>query len=142
MAKEDHAETPTLGGSNEKIPLRLKMIDALIDQANVSAHITLSGIKWVQDIYMYGVRMMAETGRAIEDGCRIKIPLREEAAEYAEKTTSALLKVQSNLLKMSIHSILKTAELLRDVLAENRPGGKEAGPAQRKQGATNTTPFP
>jgi hypothetical protein len=142
MAQEDHAETPTPGTSNEKIPLRLKMLNALIDQAKVSAHITLSGVKWMQDMYLCGIRMIAQTGKAIEDGCRIKIPLREEAAEFAEKTTSALLRVQSSILKTSIHSTLKAAELLRDKLVEKKPAGKEQGYAQEKKGATDATPFP
>ncbi len=142
MAHEDHAETPTPGTSNQSIPLRLKMLDALIDQANVSAHITLSGLKWLQDAYMYGIRMMAETGRAIEDGCRIRIPLREEAAGFAESTTSVLLRVQSGILKTSIHSALKAAELLRDKLAEDKPAGKEERHRHEKEGATDATPFP
>ena len=126
MSKEDHAETATPGTSNERNLLRLKMLDALIDQAHVSAHITLSGIKGMQDVYMCGVQMMADTGKAIEDGCRIKIPLRREAAGFVEKTTSVFLRVQTSILKTSIDSTLHAAELLRDKLAGNIPGRKQA----------------
>ena len=126
MSNKDNAETATPGTSNEQNPLHLKMLDALIDQAHVSAHITLSGIKGMQDLYMCGVWMMADTGKAIEDGCRIKIPLRREAAGFVEKTTSVFLRVQSSILKTSIDSTLHAAELLRNKLAENIPGRKRA----------------
>jgi hypothetical protein len=126
MSKEDHAETATQGPSIARNPLHLKMLDALIDQAHVSAHITLSGIKGMQDMYMCGVRMMADTGKAFEDGCRIKIPLRREAAGFAEKTTSVFLRIQISIFKTSIDSTLHAAELLRNKLAENIHGLKQA----------------
>lgn len=126
MSNKDNAETATPGTSNEQNPLHLKMLDALIDQAHISAHITLSGIKGMQDLYMCGVRMMADTGKAIEDGCRIKIPLRREAAGFVEKTTSVFLRVQTTIFKTSIDSTLHAAELLRNKLAENIPGRKRA----------------
>ena len=140
MVNEGHAETAASGTSNEQNPLHLRMLDALIDQAHVSAHIALSGLKGMQDLYMCGVRMMAETGKAIEDGCRIKIPLMREAAGFAEKTTPAVLKVQSRILKASIHSTLRAAELLRDKLAENGPGRKAEDHAKRKKSAADTRP--
>lgn len=126
MSNKDHAETATPGTSNGQNPLHLKMLDALIDQAHISAHITLSGIKGMQDLYMCGVRMMADTGKAIEDGCRIKIPLRREAAGFVEKTTAVFLGVQATIFKTSIDSTLHAAELLRNKLAENIPGRKRA----------------
>ena len=136
MAKDDRAERPSGGGSDEMIPLRLKVVNALIDQANVSAHITLCALNWFQDVQMYGVRMMADTVRAIEDGCRIKIPLREAASGCAKTTVSACLRVQRAVIKASVLSMLGAAEVLRDRVAEGKLAG--AGRPGREEGGTES----
>ncbi len=124
-------------GSSEARPPGLKLIDALVDQAGVSAHITLSSMRWLEEMCLGGVRMMAQAAKAVEDGCRIKIPLREEAAGLAEKTAAAILKVESAFLKVYIESGLRAAELLRDRLGEKRSGGNAQGPVHPEDGPKN-----
>ncbi len=122
-------------GPRKERPPGLKLVDALVDQAGVSAHITLSGMRWFEETCLGGVRMMAQAAKALEDGCRVKIPLREEAAGIAEKATAAVLKVETAVLKASIESGLWAAEMLRDRLGEKRSGGDAQGPVHPEDGA-------
>ncbi len=115
-------------------PPGIKLVDALVDQASVSAHITLSGMRWLEEAWLGGVRMMGQAARGLEDGLRVKIPFREEAAEIAERTTAAVLKVETAVLKASIASGLRAAALLRDRLAEKQSGANAQDPGQSPDG--------
>ena len=95
----------------------LKMFDSYIEQTQNSKDIILAAVQDVQNLSMAGIRMVLKVGQALDKRSKYNLPFMTEAMDFFDAAAPVVMKMQHDLVSVSIDANLDMAKLMRKNLA-------------------------